>query len=183
MLFLLMTGFVAAYEPVRGIDFPQKTTVEEYNFYHDISLRFTVNRQNNTGYNNELLYRAIVVSSAASFKEIQSLGAIEKRCTPNDILEIFEIREDQLNSPNRFPEQFIGTDENGRDPLWGYFDPRMSEPGYNAIVVSPHSPDSNYRVLVHEVAHHWYATFCLERYTSLTSEEFAVEIQKKATWN
>ena len=181
-MLLLMIGSALAYEPVEGINFSTKTSVEEFHFFHNIKLKFSISRQENSSYYDELIYRAIYTSSVVSFQKIQSLGAIDKRCVDNDLLQIFEISEAELNDPSRFPREFTGGGTTGKAPLWGYFDPRVNEPGYNSIVVSPHSEESNYRIMVHEVAHHWYSTFCLDSYTKITSEEFANLVQEKATW-
>ena len=182
-MLLLMTGLALAYEPVRGISFDSKTEPEKWEFYHNIDLEYVIYRQENSSYYDKLIYEAIYASTLASFKSIRSLGAIDKRCGNNDLIEIYEISEDQLNSPARFPLNFIGGGNTGRDPLWGYFDPRINEPGYDAIVLSPHNEASNYRIMVHEMAHHWYSEFCLDRFTKMTSEEFAVSIQEKVKWN
>jgi hypothetical protein len=181
-MWLLMIGSALAYEPVEGIDFSTTTSVEEFEFFHDINLKFSISRQKGSSYSDELVYRAIYSSSLVSFQKIQSLGAINKKCVNNDLLEIFEISESQLNDSTRFPKEFIGGGATGKPSLWGYFDPRIEEPGYNAIVISPHSEESNYRILVHEIAHHWYSTFCLDSYAKTSSEEFANLVQEKATW-
>jgi len=178
-MFLLMAGFALAYEPVEGISFPNESEVEEYNFYHNIDLKYKIYRQANSGYYDSLIYDAIYSSTLASFKEIRSLGAIDKKCGKDDFIEIYEISENQLNDSSRFPSQYVGGGNTGRDSLWGYFDPRPAEPGYNAIIITPHADKSNYRVMVHEIAHHWYSEFCLERFTNLDSEEFAVKIQER----
>lgn len=181
-MFLLMAGFALAYEPVEGISFPNESEVEEYNFYHNIDLKYKIYRQANSGYYDSLIYDAIYSSTLASFKEIRSLGAIDKKCGKDDFIEIYEISENQLNDPSRFPSKYIGGGKTGRDPLWGYFDPRANEPGYNAIVITSHNDKSNYRVIVHEIAHHWYSEFCLDRFTKVNTEEFAIAIQEKVRW-
>jgi len=182
MLFL-MIGSALAYEPVDGISFENVTPIEQFEFIDNTYLKIESYRQQNSPYYDELFYKAIYSSTAVSLREINSLGALNNNCKKNDLLQIYEISEADLNSPERFPSRFIGGRDTGKPPLWGYFDPRVDEPGYNAIVVSPHDQGSNYRILVHEVAHHWYSTFCLEDYTNLTSEEFANMVQGKATWN
>lgn len=182
-MLLLMTGFALAYEPVKGINFPNKTEVEEFEFINNIKLKYVIYRQNDTAYFDRLIYDAIYSSTLASFKQIRSLGAIDKKCGKDDLIEIFEVSEDQLNDPARFPEKFTGGGNTGKDPLWGFFDPRINEYGYNAIVVSPHSEKISHRVMAHEVAHHWYSEFCLDRFTKMTSEQFAESIQEKLTWN
>ena len=181
-MLLLMTGLALAYEPIEGLTFERLTPVEEFDFVGDTKLTITTYRQQNSFYYDELFYKAIYSSTVVSLKKVQSLGALHKKCAEDDMVEIYEISEKDLNDPARFPKEFIGGQGNGRGSLWGYFDPRISEPGYNAIVLSPHSESENYRILVHEIAHHWYATFCLERYTNITSEDFAVSVERQATW-
>jgi len=182
MLFLL-ASLAIAYTPVRGIDFPNKTEVKEYHFYHGINFKFQINRQENTEYYDSLIYRAIYFSSLASWKKIEPIGIIDHQCNPNSLVEIFEISETDLNNPTRFPAEFIGSKQKERGNLWGYYDPRSSEIGLDAIVVSPHQDDAeNYRIIVHEIAHYWYDAFCLGSKLNINSEEFAVEIQQEVTW-
>ena len=90
-MFLLMAGFALAYEPVEGINFPNVSEIEEYNFYHNINLRYRIYRQANSSYDDMLIYGAIYASTLASFREIQSLGAIDKKCGKDDFIEIYEI--------------------------------------------------------------------------------------------
>jgi hypothetical protein len=181
-LLLLISSLALAYEPVNGISFPNVTKVEEYDFYHNIRFRFQLYRQKNTQYFDNLIYRGIFSSSLAAWKRIEKIGAINKQCG-SDILEIFEISEAQLNNPKRFPEGFIGHPEQGVPNLWGFFDPRTSEPGYDSIVVSYQGADKiNFKLIVHEIAHYWYSSFCLENYTIATSEQFATVVEKEVVW-
>jgi hypothetical protein len=177
-----MVGMALAYKPVEGIKFPIKSEIEEYTFIDDIKLKFSINRQNLDSYPDEMIYKAIYSSTLVSIREIQSMGAAHKRCSSGELVEIFEISEKELNNPARFPEEFIGNSGRGYNSLWGYYDPRPNEPGLDAIVISPHSGNANYRIIAHEMAHYWYQTFCLERFTKLNSEEFAVSIQNKLIW-
>ena len=182
-MLLLILSFALAYEPVNGISFANITNIEEYNFYHNINLKLKLYRQKNTEYFDALIYRGIFSSSLASWKRIEKIGVIDKECSPSDLLEIYEISEAQLNNPHRFPYDYIGHPEKGIPNLWGFFDPRVSEPGYDSIVVSYHGDNKvNYRLIVHEVAHYWYSSFCLEHYTSQTSEDFALAIEKQVVW-
>lgn len=181
-MLLLMTGLALAYTPVEGISFEKITSPETFEFIGDTKLTISTYRPDKSTYYDELFYKAIYSSAVVSLKKVQSLGALNKKCSPDDLVEIYEISESSLNDPSRFPKEFIGGQGNGRGSLWGYFDPRVSESGYDAIVLSPHNESENYRILVHEMAHHWYATFCLDRYTNTTSEEFAVSVEKQATW-
>lgn len=182
-MWLLLASLASAYTPVRGIDFPNKTEVDEYHFFHGINFKFQISRQENTEYYDSLIYRAIYFSSLASWKKIESLGAIDKECIKGDLVEIFEISEAELNNPARFPAKYIGDKDNGKPNLWGYYDPRNNESGLDAIVISAHDSDSeNYRIIVHEIAHYWYSAFCLDSYTGTTSEEFAVKIQEEVIW-
>jgi len=183
-MWLLLTSLASAYTPVRGIDFPDKTEVEEYHFFHGINFKFQINRQENTEYYDSLIYRAIYFSSLASWKKIEPMGLIDRECNGGNLVEIFEVSENELNNPSRFPAEYIGNKEIAKPNLWGYYDPRLSESGLDAIVVSPHGDDSeNYRIIVHEIAHYWYESFCLSSHTRMTSEEFAVMIQQQVTWN
>ena len=112
------------------------------------------------------------------------MGLIDRECDGGNLVEIFEVSENELNNPSRFPAKYIGNKEIAKPNLWGYYDPRSSESGLDAIVVSPHGNNSeNYRIIVHEIAHYWYESFCLSSHTRMTSEEFAVMIQQQVTWN
>jgi hypothetical protein len=181
-MLLLVTGIALAYTPTEGIDFERITSPETFDFIGDTKLTISTYRAKESSYYDELFYKAIYSSTVVSLGKVQSLGVLNKKCSQNDLVEIYEISETSLNDPSRFPKEFIGGQGNGRGSLWGYFDPRISEPGYNSIVLSPHNESENYRILVHEIAHHWYATFCLDRYTNSTSEEFAVAVEQQATW-
>ena len=182
-MWLLLASLASAYTPVRGIDFPNKTEVDEYHFFHGINFKFQISRQESTEYPDSLIYRAIYFSSLASWKKIEPMGAIGRECNKGNLVEIFEISENELNNPSRFPAQYVESKGSGRPSLWGYYDPRSSESKVDAIVVSPQGSDSeNYRIIVHEMAHYWYESFCLSSHTKMTSEEFAVLIQKEVTW-
>jgi hypothetical protein len=183
-MWFLLASLASAYTPVRGLDFPNKTEVKEYEFYHGIKFKFQISRQKITEYYDKLIYQAIYFSSLASWKKIEPMGLIDRQCDGDDLVEIFEISESELNNPSRFPAQYIGNRELGRFNLWGYYDPRATEPGFDAIVVSPHGDDAeNYRIIVHEIAHYWYNSFCLDSYIRMSSEDFAVMIQKEVTWD
>jgi len=179
---LLLCGLALAYDPVAGINFPSKSIIEETNFYHGITFKFQLNRQSNTGYYDQLIYRAIYESSVASFNEIEKFGLIERQCNPNEFLEIFEVSESQLNDPKRFPADFVGDLSAGRGSLLGFYDPRNSENYRDAIVITPHDNAESYRIIVHEIAHYWHARFCLQDHITTSSEDFALKIQSKVTW-
>lgn len=179
---LLLCSLALAYDPVAGIDFPNKSVIKEYGFYHGIDFRFQLNRQSNTGYFDQLIYRAIYDSSLASFQTIETYGYLDRQCAPNEFLEIFEISEIELNNPNRFPAKFVENYSEGRGSLLGFYDPRNSESYIDSIVITPQHNAESYRIIVHEIAHYWYARFCLQDRVSITSEEFAVKIQTRAVW-
>lgn len=183
-MFIILLTQSFAYTPVNGISFPNQTQIEEYDFYHGIKLKIKLYRQKNTEYYDNLIYRGIYSSSLSAWKRIEKLGMIDRECNPSDLLEIFEISETQLNNPKRFPLEYIGNPAAGVPNLWGYFDPRASEPGFDAIVVSNHGSNSiNFRLIVHEIAHYWYSSFCLAYHTEMTSEQFAISIEKEVTWH
>ena len=181
-MILLMIGLVFGYEPVKGIDFPLKNEVEEFNFNYGVNLKFTVNRQSEENYPDQLLYKAIYSSTVVSLRMVESLGAIYQRCNANETIEIYEVSEEDLNNPARFPEIFENNLKPKDAPVWGYYDPRSKESNLDAIVISPQFDSANYRIVVHEMAHYWYSSFCLDRYTSLSTEEFAVAVQEIARW-
>lgn len=171
-MYLLFALSALAYSPMDGLSFSEKTTTGivqatlfdkiEYKFYH----------KKKTVYSEELIKKAITTSSIASIERIIDLVPGAKICRPNEFLEIYEISEIQMNQEKRFPKEFYFQEE-----VWGYFDPRRDEYEINSIVVTQHSNFYNFQILNHEVAHHWYSSYCLENYISKTSEQFATEIQ------
>jgi hypothetical protein len=181
-MILLLSSLSLAYDPVAGIDFPNKSVVKEYGFYHDINFRFRVNRQADSGFFDQLIYRAIYDASLSSFQNINELGLLDRQCAPNEFLEIYEISESQLNDPKRFPADFVGNIALGRGSLLGFYDPRNSESYIDAIVITAHDNTESYRIVVHELAHYWYARFCLQDRAPFTSEQFALKIQSRAIW-
>ena len=125
-----------------------------------------------TSYSAGLITKSILDSSLESIRTIESsFGKIEL-CRPSEYLEIYEVSESDLNNSSRFPLTYVASGK-----VWGYFDSRRDERLINSIVVTPHTEYENYQILTHEIAHHWYSAYCLDQYTSKTSEEFAIQIQ------
>ncbi len=181
-MFLILLSLIRvaiAYEPVKGINLPVVTEEEEYHFFEDIKLKFQIYQPENYKYDGILLNRAILAGTASSLLQIKKMNLLYNRCYFDEKLEIYEISEKELNNPNRFPKEYIGNSSGTKPSLWGYHDPRNNEPGYDAIVISPHSKEINYRIMVHEIAHYWYAAFCLQDRINISSEEFAIMIQEK----
>lgn len=122
-----------------------------------------------------MIEAAVAASSATSVWQIHAIAPSARPCT-HPSLDIYEIAVVSLNDAARFPERFIGNPLLGRSPLWGYFDPSAGGLSVDVIVVSDHGPPVNRRIMEHEVAHHWFAAYCMERYTNMTSEELAVRV-------
>jgi len=171
-MYLLFALNSFAYSPVDGISFLEDSKIKtiqisdvdkiEYTFYHKIK----------TVYPESLVSKAIRASSFASIKKIREIIPGATICRSNEYLEIYEISISELNKEKRFPKEF-----NFKNEVWGYFDPRTEENKINSIVVTQHSYFYNFQVLSHEIAHHWYSTYCLDSYVHQTSEQFATEIQ------
>lgn len=166
------------YAPVDGMNFPNKSGVIDARFTNDIELRYEVFRPEAAHYTEELIQKAIYEATVSSMFEIQKIIPLERRCegSSDNFLEIYEIDSADLNDSSRFPEKYVGNQSENRGPLLGFYDPRPYEAKVDAIVVSDHGEKANYTIMVHEVAHYWYNTYCLSRYTEITSEEFALKI-------
>jgi hypothetical protein len=171
MLFLFLSSIAWPYSPIKDIYFSKnienKTILAEGS-----SLSYSFFRKEKTTYSLEMSRKAILASSVASLKEIRVIKKDIMPCRPDDHLEIYELSTSQLNNKDRFPETYIY-----KKDIWGYFDPRPDEVKINSIIVTQQSEFNNFQILTHEVAHHWYSSYCLEEYTKMTSEEFAVKIQ------
>lgn len=171
-----------AYAPVDGLDLPNKSEVIDARFTNGVELRYQVSKPRTAHYSDQMIQKAVYIATVDSMFEIQKVMPLEKRCEGDNLLEIYEIELSDLNDPSRFPEKYTGNPLEGRGPLWGYYDPRQYERKVDSIVVSDHGDQENYRIMVHEVAHYWYNTYCLGQHSNLTSEEFATKIAGESTW-
>lgn len=181
-MILLLTVLSSTYTPVEGLDLPIKSEVIDTKFTNGVELRYRTSQISGPQYSKEMVSKAIYIATVDSMFEIQKLMPLEKRCEPDNFLEIYEIKESDLNDSTRFPERFVGNPSENRGPLWGYYDPRPYENKVDSIVVSNHGDRENYRIMVHEIAHYWYNTYCLDSFSTMTSEEFALRIQGQSSW-
>lgn len=172
MLYLLLLSSVLAYEPVKSVSFQDSVQTGSLKIDELNSIRYSVHRLKNTGYPAELLTRGINLSSIQSVRKIKKIKPGLSPCKKDEKLEIFEITSDQLNEDDMIPEGYFSSGN-----MLGYFDPRDSETDINSIVLTKNSQFINFQIITHEVAHHWYSSYCLQQYTKMTSEEFAQEIQ------
>ena len=179
MIMLALLSSVYAYEPVKGITFGNVSEIKNHEFYHDIRLRFQIHRQAETAYPDQLIYSALYFGSLISWKKIEPMGAIDRLCKRNNTLDIYEVSLEQLNDRRRFPMDRVPGAGALLGVVWGYFEPQGFSSENDVIVVTSRDALSNSRVLYHEIAHYWYSAFCLERYTTLTSEEFAMAVQNE----
>jgi len=171
MIFLFFLSEALAYEPVKDILFSsliEKNTIK----IKDNTLNYSFYKKEKTVYPTNLANNGIYNSSSASLKKIEEINPNAAPCRPNEYLEIYEISLSELNEEKRFSMDFFN-----QSGIWGYFDPRRDEKKIDSIMVTQHSLFNNFQILTHEVAHYWYSAYCLERYTIMTSEEFAREIQ------
>lgn len=164
-----------SYPPVAGLDFSVRTPYQFVLLSDGESLTYNVYQPEGAAYAIGMIEAAVAISSGASIRQIQAIAPNARPCS-HPSLDIYEISEVSLNDPARFPERFIGNPLLGRGPLWGYFDPSAGGSPGDVIVVSDHGPFENRRILEHEVAHRWYAAYCLDRYTSMSSEAFALRV-------
>lgn len=172
MIYLLLLSSALAYEPVKTVSFHEWVQVGSFKFDHLNSVQYSVHRLKDTGYPASLLTRGLNLSSIESIRKIKKIKPGLSPCKKNERLEIFEITSDQLNEYDMVPDGYFSSGN-----MLGYFDPRDSEIGINSIVLTKNSKFINFQIVTHEVAHHWYSSYCLEQYTEMTSEEFAQEIQ------
>jgi hypothetical protein len=175
--FLCFFNLALAYAPVDNINFKSPEEIN-ISFYNDINFKASFYGSENSKYSKKLINSAVYTSSYESLSRIESLGLLDKQCEKDVKLEIFEISNEQLNDPKRFPPEYVENKLKGSPPLLGFFDPTNNENKYNAIVVSPHSFEENFKILSHEIAHYWYNRFCLFQYLNETSENFAREIEQ-----
>lgn len=172
MLYSLLLSSALAYEPVKSVSFQDWVQTGSLKIDDLNSIQYSVHRLKNTGYPVDLLTRGINLSSIKSVRKINKIKPGLSPCKKNEKLEIFEITSDHLNKDDMVPEGYFSSGN-----MLGYFDPRDSEIGINSIVLTKNSEFINFQIITHEVAHHWYSSYCLEEYTEMTSEEFAQEIQ------
>jgi len=172
------------YAPVDGLDFSNRTGAIDAKFTNGIELRYEVFLPESAHYTAELIQKAIYESTVNSMFEIQKVVPLERQCSESsdNFLEIYEISGENLNDSSRFPEKYVGNQSENRGPLLGYYDPRPYESKVDAIVLSDHGNKENYKIVVHEIAHYWYNTYCLARHTEMTSEEFALKIAGESQW-
>ncbi len=176
-LLAALVGEARAYDPVRGLPFPRVEVFEDTTYAHGWHLRVRTHRPAESAYTDHLLSLGLYVGTLQSMRAAERLGAADSKCRRFEPIDLYQISEEALNDPLRFPAAYIGGGNTGRSALWGYYDPGPNEPARDAIVVSPHDLQSNYRVVAHEIAHYWYQSLCLDRYTTQTSEAFAQEIE------
>lgn len=178
----LLALLSTTYTSVDGLDISHKSEVIDIRFTDGVELRYQVYQPEAAHYSKEMIAKAVGLATVDSMFEIQKLMPLGRRCNPDNFLQIYEIDITALNDPSRFPEEFLGNPLENRGPLWGYYDPRPYEDKVDAIVVSDHGAEENYRIMTHEVAHYWYNTYCVGRYSAITSEEFATKIAGESSW-
>lgn len=96
----------------------------------------------------------------------------KKECRSEESLEIFQITKEDLNDPLRFPDFDFSTSK----PLWGMFDPRVSEVGMNSIMITNQGVWNEY-ILAHELSHYWFSRFCMSSKYSINTEVFARDFE------
>lgn len=162
------------YVPVAGLDMGTHTLYQFAVLSDGESLTYNVYQPQGAAYSTTMIADAVRASSEESLREIRAIAPGATPCVRR-MLDIYEIAESALNDVARFPARFVGNPSEGRGPLWGYYDPNAAT-GLEVIVVSAHGAVEDRRILVHEIAHRWYAAYCMDRYTTMTSEEFAVGV-------
>ncbi len=178
---LLLASFAFGYPPVDGIPF---ATREEQVFGSSPNqTRFELSRQQNSEYSDALIAQAIEASSRLSMIAIFKADPNRRQCSVGDTVELYEVSVGTLNDPSRFPAKFMADYAEGRGPLWGFYDPRAAESRIDSIVVSSHGLSEDYHILVHEMAHYWYAVYCMNYVGQQTSEQFAEMIADQTSWS
>ena len=163
------------YARVAGLDLSVRTLYQFALLSDGESLTYNVYQPEGAAYPLDMVEAAVAASSATSVSQIHAIAPSARPCSHRS-LDLYEIAVVSLNDPARFPERFLGNPLEGRGPLWGYFDPSAGGSPVDVIVVSDHGAFEDRRILEHEVAHRWYAAYCMDSYTRMTSEEFAVRV-------
>ena len=177
LLLLAAAQAQTPYAPVAGLDVGTRTLYQFVVLPDGESLTYNVYQQQGASYATTMIADAVRASSEESLREIRAIAPGATHCVRR-MLDIYEIAESALNDVARFPARFVGNPLEGRGPLLGYYDPNAAT-GLEVIVVSDHGAVLNRRIVEHEIAHRWYEAYRVGRYTTMTSEEFAV---KMAGW-
>ncbi len=124
----------------------------------------------------EGLQRAIQVASELSLDYIHE--HYRESCDTKDTLEVFEVSFEELNVPG----YIVSADQKGFGSIWGYYDPRRTKTGIDAIFATFHTAETTHIIYAHEVAHYWYERLCVAfDWKSSTSEEFAKKMEELYT--
>lgn len=128
----------------------------------------------NDGYVPEYYLReSIQVASEISLDYIKN--NYKESCDTKDYLELYEVSFRELNVPG----YIVSTDQKGFGSIWGYYDPRRSKHGIDAISVTNHTFETTHIIFAHEIAHYWYERLCIGfDWRSTTSEDFAKKIEE-----
>ncbi len=176
---LLLAAAAHAESPyfrVAGQDLTTRTLYQLALLTDGESLTYNVYQPENPSYPISMIAAAVRDSSEESIREIRVIAPRAFQVS-RPALNIYEISTDALNDPARFPAKFVEDPQRGLGPLWGFFDPVVIDGKVDAIVVSDHGLAADEGILRHEIAHRWYAAYCIDRYVTLTSEEFARRVE------
>lgn len=181
-MFPFIAGLAIGYAPVAEIEFANKYGADKISYYDDVSIDYQINLRAGSTYTKSEIAEAIYASSALSLGEIKRIGGTMPVNDKNDFLEIYDISMADLNNPKRFPKEYIGGSSSGSTQVWGYYDPRTRESEIDSIVLSSHGKETNFKIMVHEIAHYWYEAYRIDRLDKISSEDFAVKIQEQSDW-
>ena len=173
---------MAGYSPISGIEFKDSYEEDKMSFYNNIEIKYQINLLDESGYTKQLIDKAIYTSSALSLNEIKRLDGVMPKYDKNDYIEIYEVTEAELNNQGRFPVDYIKSLLPNDRALWGYYDPRISESEIDSIIISSHGTESNFKIVVHEIAHYWYEAYRIDRLGKISSEDFALKVQEQSNW-
>lgn len=99
-----------------------------------------------------------------------------EQCRTIDTLEIYYVRQDELNKRGRFPI-FMNENLSPNDVVWGVYDPVSQSPHYAVLMISNPGGTKTEETQAHELYHYWYDRFCWERHHPGDPESAALEFE------
>jgi hypothetical protein len=123
----------------------------------------------------DYLRESVRLASEISLDVIEGDPDLRPQCDRDAFVNLYEVSFDELNVKG----YIVDAGQIGFGSIWGYYDPRGSRAGTDAISVANHTYGTTHVIFAHEVAHYWYDRLCsAANARSGTSEEFAKRIEE-----
>lgn len=140
--------------------------VANYSFYYQDRL-----------YNEERLRYLIELTLNALFKYVSLNNINYSECIEHNNIEVYQVSISDLNDDRSRINIPVPV---GRT-VYGYFDPMLDDNSRSAIVIT-HSPGRigwgmNQSIVAHEMAHYFYYRMCLWSFSTVKSEDFALNFE------